>query len=399
MAKMPVSFGNDEQLDWELTQKKGTVMAYKQFLSTYPHGKFFVEANLSYQSLKEEKDWQIALKRNRIFAYEQYLELHPSGKYSEEAGMRLEALEHDMAWSETLAENTVSAFLNYLETYENGKFREEAERRIQNLIAQKEDLKTDGSPGETTNDDLAEETALELATNEDSVTAYNHFLKEFPNGKYREQVKKRISQLEAKLAKQYRFIEEELQAWEYAHTQNSLLAYRDFLKRFPVGRYSDLARTYIQQLEQKNFNKVRQTQKPIKEEIPLVKSSEDDEAYENLDSGERDLMGFRLAILWLVGFVILSVLTFFLARFLYPITILCALMAGGYFVYNRGNHIKNRESIIYQLGGGISVFFLIWESTRWFFSSPWPGASFSLITCILAIFLLRSYFKRQQSQK
>ncbi|MCB0855749.1 MAG: hypothetical protein KDD63_26180, partial [Bacteroidetes bacterium] len=76
-----------------------------------------------------------------------------------------------------------------------------------------------------------------------------------------------------------------------------------------------------------------------------------------------------------------------------------ALMAGGYFVYNRGNHIKNRESIIYQLGGGISVFFLIWESTRWFFSSPWPGASFSLITCILAIFLLRSYFKRQQSQK
>ncbi|MCB0856101.1 MAG: hypothetical protein KDD63_27960, partial [Bacteroidetes bacterium] len=244
---MPVSFGNDEQLDWELTQKKGTVMAYKQFLSTYPHGKFSVEANLSYQSLKEEKDWQIALKRNRIFAYEQYLELHPSGKYSEEAGMRLEALEHDMAWSETLAENTVSAFLNYLETYENGKFREEAERRIQNLITQKEDLKTDGSPGETTNDDLAEETALELATNEDSVTAYNHFLKEFPNGKYREQVKKRISQLEAKLAKQYRFIEEELQAWEYAHTQNSLLAYRDFLKRFPSGRYSDLARTYIQQ--------------------------------------------------------------------------------------------------------------------------------------------------------
>ena len=386
------SFGKDEQQDWELTTRLKTAVAYKRFIAAYPESSYLIEAQAIYTELKEEKDWQTASKRNKVFAYEKYLEAYPSGKYANEAGMRLELLEHDLVWRETKEEDSIKGYMAYRQTYPKGNYFHEAEARITELVKQQQ-LTVPTSEGKAEEVNSEEEQALEEASVEDTVTAYNSFLKSFPNGHYAGQVKKRIRQLEAKLTKQYRVIEEELQAWEYADKQHSRLAYRDFLRKFPTGRFSDLAEQRIQQLENKMVIKVRtNTGKPLSS--PKLMNKPDPEAQKlEMDRSERDLMGYRLAWMWVVGFVILSLLTFFLARFLYPIGLISAFLVGGFFVFHRGKRITKRENFVYTIGAGIATFFLVKELLGIFINEFWILIPVSGLAGILIILFLRSYFK------
>jgi tetratricopeptide (TPR) repeat protein len=73
----------------------------------------------------------------------------------------------------------------------------------------------------------------EKAQSENSITYYRYFIARYPDGKYTELAKQELDQLEFLNAKQ----------------QNTVKAYEDYLKRCPDGKNSELAKQNIEQLE------------------------------------------------------------------------------------------------------------------------------------------------------
>ncbi|MEZ4774738.1 MAG: hypothetical protein R3D00_16255 [Bacteroidia bacterium] len=397
-----VQFGKDEKRDWEQTLETNTIPAIRRFLAIYPMSVHAPEGMRILANLKEEKMWELTTRQDVMFAYENYLKEYPSGKYAALAGEKIEKLEDQLAWKETCKKNTVSAYLEYKSNFPSGEFVSEVEQKITALVR----AKSGNSGGETEDDDtLNEEAALEAATNEDSVSAYNQFLKRFPDGEYADQVRNRIHQLEIHLTRQYRAIEEELQAWEYADKQDSLLSYRDFIKNFPEGRFAPLARQRIKNLERKLQGKV-----VIKSGEHIVsgqKSNSGNTASKSTkpfvpgekDKLERDLQGFRLAVIWGMGFGILSIATRLLSPGFFPLSLIAAILVGGFFVYQRNKHLTSKEVSIYLAGTGLIIFWITIEIFLTMLNNYAVAIIFSGIFAILFVIILRHYYRRYQNRE
>ena len=399
MAGQHPIFGEDEFKDWELTLRLDSIAAFRRFLISYPESQFRIIALKREEELKEEKMWKKALRLNNIFSYETYLQYYPSGKYVEEAGQKIEAIEHLLAWEEACKKNTVSAYLNYKTTYPEGTFVEEAIERITLLVKKSRESKVTANVLPTVPDNGDEEEKdLENATAQDSVAAYNTFLKKHPEGKYVSQVKNRIRQLEKKLARQYRTIEEELVAWEYADVQDSLLSYRDFLNRFPSGRFAGLARERIALIQDRLKEKVRvgngEPEVTPTDFSPVQPTEERIQKEEAADRTERNRMGIRLSFMWLIGFGLLAGISFVLAKFLYPVSLISGIMVGAYFVYHRGERITKTETEVYLIGAGLGVFFLLKGFLQLFADNTAVLYSISAATGLVTYILLKVFFKK-----
>ncbi len=303
-----------------------------------------------------------------------------------------------MAWEEAIRSNSVAAYLRYKSQYPEGAFVSEAVERILNLVRHQPRTKANEA-WEQDPDLEPEEAALETATNEDTVAAYNAFLKEFPQGKYARQVRQRIAQLEHKLAKQYRQLEEELLAWQYADEQDSLLSYRDFLRRFPQGRFAELARKRLEIHARKVQARVSQHARPPEaEEVhpPPFKVRPPELSAD----AERDQAGFFLALIWAGGFGVVSLMAHFLAPFLYPVALFIGLSIGGYFVRNRGLRLRLREGVVYLLVLPAGAFFLIWALFNETTDPPALLLFLAAIGALLVLLLvLQHYLRIRQKQK
>lgn len=324
MAELPATFGKDELVDWDWTQKQAEPNAYYQFLEQYPHSQFL----------------SVALTQ-------------------------LDQLEHQFAWEETLAQNTVKAFLQYRESYPNGTYLEEAGNQIAVLI-QKGGYVGDSPISE------AEEQALAEASQQDQLQAYNHFLAHFPDSVYVGQVKERIQQLEKQLSREYEQIGEEVKAWQYADQEQSILAYRDFLRQFPKSRYANLAHLRLEKLETKlvqKVNLIHGEEESLPSGLHRVRIAEGARP-DQVEKEKRDRQAIELIGLWLLGLGIFAGLSFAFARFLFPVVMIVGIYLGYFLFAQRKERLTRLEKNLYYSGIGLAALLLIAGTTWMFLHSP-----------------------------
>lgn len=122
-----------EKSNYEKACQKGTLVAYKEYLSMYPKGKYVqdVKNRVSEIEKKEEQEmYDYACKVETTQAYEAYLKKYSKGRYAQEARGRIEDME---LWRKVKSENTISAYKNYINISKNKSYAQLANEAITDL--------------------------------------------------------------------------------------------------------------------------------------------------------------------------------------------------------------------------------------------------------------------------
>lgn len=363
MNKTTKSIGTSEKDAWVFACEQDTLTAYLRFLSRFPNSPYRQKALARSEVLEEEKAWKAAHRSGRIYIYEKFLDDYPNGKYAKRAGKRI--------------------------------------LRLEKLL-----LKSGRDKQKQENISLPiEETALEEATNIDSIAAYNQFLKHFPKSIYAKQIQERMHQLESRLAVQYRFLEIELKQWELTNQMNTPLAYQDFLRQFPDGKFASLAYKRLEELGEKVHGKATPTKSdPERIRINLNSSPLSEVLY--VHSKEKRLeekSALSLAYIWLGLFMFNACLVYLLVPVFLHFVMAVALLSAGYFMYTRNKELSNSELSIYGYGMCLAV----WVSSQQILSFLAIGKALSwILASIIALIALLSLiryvegfnFPRQESE-
>lgn len=125
-------------------------------------------------------------------------------------------------WKKALAENTIAAFENYLKETKSGVYNNEAQRWISDLRLLEQ-----------------EETLFENIRKNPNLSVIQSYLTTFPVGAHRSEVEKILADLE----------NGEAELWKVAETTNTIAAYQTYQFATILGTHRDTARTRIEQLE------------------------------------------------------------------------------------------------------------------------------------------------------
>jgi len=110
-------------------------------------------------------------------------------------------------WKNAESENSITAYEDYLKQYPQGKFADEARSRIETIHFEK---------AETAN----------------TIEAYADFLKRYAEGDFADKARSKIEAI----------------YFDQAKAANSIEAYEDFLKRYPEGEVADQARKMLEEI-------------------------------------------------------------------------------------------------------------------------------------------------------
>jgi outer membrane protein assembly factor BamD (BamD/ComL family) len=237
-----VTFLKKAAAAWQKTQEVNSMEVYQQFIKNYPGCKAAADAAEFLKILaEEEKTWAETGKANTIEAYHAYLKSYPTGKGAAEAFKRIAFLEEEKrkeeqrlqedekAWEKAEKRDTISSYTAYIGRYPHGQFTERAGQRINAL---ENDQK-----------------AWESSTHMNTITSYRRYIKKYPQGKFHDIALKNLEVLknqeqQAKLNKAA-----EKKAWKSARQSNTIDSYREYLDRYPEGRYAKAAQKGIEKLE------------------------------------------------------------------------------------------------------------------------------------------------------
>ncbi len=137
-------------------------------------------------------------------------------KHSLEAKTRLDELNKDKdAWDNAIKKDTISAYESYIKEFSNGKYVTNAKKKIDELV-------------KFANED---EKAWDKAQKEDSIDSYTRYKDKFSKGKYISEAKTRLEELQ-----------KDKKAFEDAKKKNTISAYDSYISRYPNGRYIELAK-------------------------------------------------------------------------------------------------------------------------------------------------------------
>jgi len=153
--------------------------------------------------------------------------------------------QEETLWKRAEQENSLMAYEGYLKEYRQGKYKDNALSAIKNLDTQNDKKEK-------------EETLWRKACNDDDIASYKIYLKQTKLGLHIEEAKGYIEEIEKKDNEK----RDEL-LWQQAEQENSIYSYRDYLKDFPEGAYKDKAISAIKILEavteQKQKNETEET--------------------------------------------------------------------------------------------------------------------------------------------
>jgi outer membrane protein assembly factor BamD (BamD/ComL family) len=147
-------------------------------------------------------------------------------------------------WENTVSKNSITAYEDYLKLYPQGKFADEAKSRIETIYFEKAE-----------------------ATN--TISAYEDFLKRYSEGQLADEARSNIEAIYFDQAKSVNSVEayedflnrySEGQFADRAHSKieallfdqaksvNSVEAYEDFLEKYPDGKFTDQARQMLEKI-------------------------------------------------------------------------------------------------------------------------------------------------------
>lgn len=121
-------------------------------------------------------------------------------------------------FNEVQGKNSITAYENFLKEYPDGKYREQAMKDIDKLTFQE-------------------------AKKQNAITSYRDYLEKFPNGMFAKQASDLIEAI----------------IFDEAKNGNSISSYKDYLKKYPDGAFADQAKDAIEQIhynESKSKNNV-----------------------------------------------------------------------------------------------------------------------------------------------
>lgn len=78
---------------WNKTSELNTIIAYNDYLQTYPDGKYTSEALDQIQRLEEEAEWDRVRLLDRIYNFQRFLRRFPGSRYAKRAAERIAELE------------------------------------------------------------------------------------------------------------------------------------------------------------------------------------------------------------------------------------------------------------------------------------------------------------------
>ena len=184
-------------------------------------------------SKSEKKLWNNVMLENSVISYDDYLEKFPGGKFYNEALRRkhIAELEADeLKWREALLINTKKGYREYLSI---NKIKSNHDNEAKVLL-----------------DELNWREAIEKNTVE-SLKDYLSVINLY-EGKYQEEAYKRLKDLEIKREVSIKEIEIEKKLWNKTLASNSIDAYYNYLKQYSNGRYKNQAKLNIKYLKDEN---------------------------------------------------------------------------------------------------------------------------------------------------
>lgn len=369
-----------EQTSWHQAQEANTQQAYSTFLTKWPEGVFAEEARKRITRIKEETLWNWAHKQHQIVAYEKYLNEYPDHYYSQAAYENIATLEEHAAWERAIRKNTIPSYLEFRREFADSQRAEEAAQRIVSLVKSRSKQTEPAQPSIKS----TEEQDLERATMQDSVMAYNQFLRTYPDSQYQPEIQDRIQQLEARLTSSFRLLENEVEAWDKATRLHTRYGYQEYLEQFPSGKFHALAKNRIIALDQQWKWKHRAL---IEEDVNL--SDFEGVSYSRDIANEQAKAATSLGWLWLGVLVIIGGLSIWLAPYLLPLTVVLGLAFGAHVLLSRGKILTRNETLPYLIGGSLAagalVQGLMQQITGQVFLSLLSGALAVLLTGLLLV--------------
>ncbi|MEZ4771793.1 MAG: SUMF1/EgtB/PvdO family nonheme iron enzyme [Bacteroidia bacterium] len=112
----------DETRDWEEVKKENSVHAYKQYIQTYPNGRFVEDALWAIAQLKDDKP-----------GYRKYIDQYPAGKYAREALARMDYIDQRDRF-ELAKRRGEAALRQFLLDFSDGPFAEKTREEIARIV-------------------------------------------------------------------------------------------------------------------------------------------------------------------------------------------------------------------------------------------------------------------------
>ncbi|MEZ4883381.1 MAG: hypothetical protein R3E32_01500 [Chitinophagales bacterium] len=166
--------------------------------------------------------------------YEYYINNYPNGKNIDQAKENLAAIYivDGIAWTAVKEEDNIANYNEYISIFPYGLFVNDARQRIRELESYYDNSYSNQNPDE--------EAWLE-ATSLNTISAYNNYLQNFPNGDYSENAEEKIRKIQAKIAA-------EQNDWDTAIGTNTLTAFEEYRKKYPIGKHRKQADSNIASL-------------------------------------------------------------------------------------------------------------------------------------------------------
>ena len=166
----------EELLAWIGYRNQRTLVAYEEFLSEYPNGRYTYAARDSILALREIQAWASLNNNPSEAGLESYAREFPNGKHIQEVKAELgryqQRRKDATAWQNAVQAGTSSAFAQYIKEFPNGGHRSDADRRYKEALANEDDA------------------AWNQAEKSASLDAYKKYLVDFPKGRHAADAKK-----------------------------------------------------------------------------------------------------------------------------------------------------------------------------------------------------------------
>ena len=159
---------------------------------------------------------------------------------ADRARARRKELHEQRDWEEAEAINTISAYEEYIKSHPQGRHRDDATARLETLAPQKRknspvmpaEAFLKAYPRGAFMDEALEKLYFEQAVQGNTILAYEDFLKRYPSGRRAEDVRLRIEKL----------------AFAEAQAKDTVAAYEGYLRRYPQGVFAADARSRRKEL-------------------------------------------------------------------------------------------------------------------------------------------------------
>ena len=181
-----------------------TVDSYINFLSKHPNSKYTFDIRNRINIRREEDYWQIAQNLNTENSYNEYLSKYPFGVYASSATIRSSNLKkqrienekrikEDKVWEQAIQSDAIYNFENYKMLYPNGRYVKQANDNLTRLKLREISSKAkDNVTIDVPVIDSKEQKEWERAEKLKTIAGYKNYLKIYPNGTYSDEAEKKI---------------------------------------------------------------------------------------------------------------------------------------------------------------------------------------------------------------